>query len=87
MTGASRRRFRPSKSTVVHVVFGLFLIALYLALVWLGVGNVGAPTDIGGGLILLIGYFFTGIGILKGFSEFVRQKRRPENPRGTKKRS
>jgi uncharacterized membrane-anchored protein len=41
---------------------GLLLIALYAVLSALT--TIGDPGDIGGGLILLLGYLVTGVGVL-----------------------
>lgn len=46
------------------LVIGLGLVALYYLLSALEVGKVGAPTDIGGGLIALVGFIAVGIGVL-----------------------
>lgn len=43
---------------------GLGLAALYHLLSALEVGKIGAPTDIGGGLIALVGYITVGMGVL-----------------------
>ncbi len=41
---------------------GLAMVAVYHLLSALEVGEIGAPTDIGGGLIVLVGYLTVGIG-------------------------
>lgn len=46
------------------LVVGLTMVALYHLLSALEVGKIGAPTDIGGGLIVLVGYLTVGIGVV-----------------------
>jgi hypothetical protein len=43
---------------------GLVLVAVYWVLALLEVGEIGAPTDIGGGFILLAGYGLVALGLL-----------------------
>ena len=73
MTSPTRRPFRPSKTAVALVGFGVLLIVVYLALVWAGVGNFGEPTDIGGGALLLAGFACSGIGSVIGIIQFIRR--------------
>lgn len=70
-------RFRPSVTTAVLLAVGVGLIAAHGVLDWLNVGGIGAPTDIGGGLILLVGYILTGMGLVKGAVEFARRNQVP----------
>lgn len=55
----------------------MLVIAVYFALDAFNVGEIGAPTDIGGGLILLAGYILVWIGVVTGVIHFVRLKRLP----------
>ncbi len=73
MTSPTRRRFRPSTVTVSLVALGMLLIVAYLALSWLGIGKIGDPTDIGGGVMLLAGYALAGTGLVSGIIDFVRR--------------
>ncbi len=59
-----RRRNAPRGSSVLVLVVGLTMVALYHLLSALEVGKIGAPTDIGGGLIVLVGYLTVGIGVV-----------------------
>ena len=44
---------------------GILLVVLYGLLSALDVGKIGQPSDIGGGLVLLVGYVLTGIAVLQ----------------------
>ena len=59
MTDSNDVLCRPS---VLTLVAGLAVIGLYSVLRALEVGKIGAPTDIGGGVIALVGYIVTGVG-------------------------
>jgi len=48
---------------VLVLLAGLAVVAAYYLLSALEIGKIGAPTDIGGGLIALAGYVITGIGV------------------------
>lgn len=73
MTSPTRGRFRPSKVTISLAGFGVLLIVGYLALRSFGIGKIGDPTDIGGGVILLTGFACAGIGGVSGIVDFVRR--------------
>jgi len=53
---------------------GVALVAAYAVLRALDVGKIGDPTDIGGGLILLVGYAVTGVGVLMLVVDVVRRR-------------
>jgi hypothetical protein len=46
---------------------GLALVALHQVLAAVGVGSIGAPTDIGGGLIAVAGVLLVAGGLLAAF--------------------
>jgi len=58
------RRGRPRRCALLVGVIGLAVITLYYLLSFWGVGKFGAPTDIGGGLLALLGYVVTGCGVV-----------------------
>lgn len=58
------RRRRPRRRSLLVGVIGLAVIALYYLLSFWGVGKFGAPTDIGGGLLALLGYVLIGCGVV-----------------------
>jgi uncharacterized membrane protein YgdD (TMEM256/DUF423 family) len=58
------------------LALGVALTALYVALRAFHVGTIGAPTDIGGGLILLAGYAFSLLGLVAIGDEAVARRRR-----------
>ena len=59
------------------VVMGLLVIALYAILA--AFTTVGDPTDIGGGLILLLGYLLTGGGVRLVGKDRPRHRARPKD--------
>jgi hypothetical protein len=59
----TRAPSREHRAAWGSLVLGVVAVATYLGLAAAGTG-IGAPTDIGGGLILLAGYALTGVGIL-----------------------
>jgi amino acid transporter len=58
------------------LALGVALSALYIALRAFRVGQIGAPTDIGGGLILLAGYALSLLGLVAIVGEAVARRRR-----------
>jgi hypothetical protein len=46
------------------VVLGIALEVLYHAVKAAGIGDIGAPTDIGGGLVPLAGYIAAAAGVV-----------------------
>ena len=48
------------------IAFGLGLVVLHYVLAAFEVGGIGAPTDIGGGLIPLVGYVLIIVGLVEG---------------------
>lgn len=63
-TTAIRPAGRVQRPARVLLILGVVAVASYLVLGALGTG-IGAPTDIGGGLIPIAGYVLTGVGIFK----------------------
>jgi hypothetical protein len=55
----------PVVRALLWVVAGGALLALYYVLALLEVGGIGAPSDIGGGLIPLTGCILLFVGLLK----------------------
>lgn len=51
------------------------VVVLYRLLSAFGVGKIGQPSDIGGGLMLLAGYVVMGIAVLRIAWDFVRNRR------------
>jgi hypothetical protein len=49
-------------SSLLTLLAGVVLVALYFVLRLLDVGKIGDPTDIGGGFIVLAGYVLTAVG-------------------------
>lgn len=60
---------RESRRSVLRryglLLVGILLVVLYGLLSALDVGEIGQPSDIGGGLVLLVGYVLTGIAVLQ----------------------
>ena len=54
---------------------GILLVALYWLLSTFSVGKIGQPSDIGGGLMLLVGYVVMGIAVLRIAWDFGRNRR------------
>jgi hypothetical protein len=52
----------------------VILVAAYFALKLLDVGKIGDPTDIGGGVILLVGYALTAVGAVLIARDFLRYR-------------
>lgn len=69
-------RRQPCRVAVLVLVVGLSAIGLYYLLGALEVGNFGAPSDIGGGLVLLLGVITAVIGVVM----VVYSIRRPATP-------
>lgn len=59
-----RRSVRPRRTSVLVLVVGLAVVGLYYVLRAMEVGKIGAPTDIGGGLIALVGYITVAVGLV-----------------------
>ena len=65
--GESSQPVPSAVRAVTWIAVGLALVALYYVLAALEVGKIGAPTDIGGGLIPLVGYYvLIMVGLVKG---------------------
>lgn len=64
MTTSSNLSRLSARTPVALFCVGIATIAVYYALSALGIGKVGAPTDIGGGLMLLFGYLAGSIGLI-----------------------
>jgi uncharacterized membrane protein YgdD (TMEM256/DUF423 family) len=62
------------KGSLVTLLAGVILVAAYFALKLLDVGKIGDPTDIGGGVILLVGYALTAIGAVLIARDFLRYR-------------
>jgi len=58
--------------SIIVLAIGVVLIVVYFLLKHYGV--VGQPTDIGGGLILLLGYIFAAGGLIMVISNLVRTR-------------
>ncbi len=54
---------------------GLALVGLYAVLSGFHIGEIGAPTDIGGGLILLIGYVLITVALARLAADVLRGRR------------
>ena len=52
------------RSSLATLLTGVLLVVLHAVLSGLQVGKIGAETDIGGGLVVLLGYVLTGIGMV-----------------------
>ncbi len=59
------------------ILAGLALVVLHRVLVAFGVGTFGQPTDIGGGLVVLVGYAVTVAGVVGLWAAARRGRRRP----------
>jgi hypothetical protein len=59
---------------LITLLAGVALVVVYATLRALDVGKIGAPTDIGGGLILLVGYGVTGVGVVMIVLDVVRHR-------------
>lgn len=58
------------------LVVGLLSIAIYYILDGLDIGGIGSTSDIGGGLLLLLGYALSAAGIIGGAVVWTNRKRR-----------
>jgi hypothetical protein len=69
---------RPSnsirRSSLVTLLAGIALVAVYFALKLLDVGKIGDPTDIGGGGILGVGYAVTAVGVVLLGRDYLRYR-------------
>ena len=52
------------RSSVATLLTGVLAVAVYFVLRGLEIGKIGAETDIGGGLLLLVGYVLTALGVV-----------------------
>jgi len=50
------------RSSVATLLTGVLVVAVYFVLRGLEIGKIGAETDIGGGMLLLMGYVLTALG-------------------------
>lgn len=67
------RRVRfPRSAALLVLTVGLTVVALWFVLRALEVGGIGQPTDIGGGVILLLGYAITTWGLAWVVTDMVR---------------
>ena len=68
------------RTSVILVIVGLLMLALYQLLKAFEIGNFGAPADIGGGLIPLVGFIFIVVGLIRLFIGFIsgRSKQRDQ---------
>lgn len=62
----------PSLAAILVLVVGLGIVGLYFVLKALEVGKIGQPTDIGGGLIVVLGYAVTAWGLAWVITEMAR---------------
>lgn len=68
----------PRSPGIVTFCIGLFLVLVYWGLSTAEIGGIGADTDIGGGLILLVGYIFMLVGLIIALRAWLSQRsRRP----------
>lgn len=75
MTAPARHWPNLSKTALGLLGIGILFIVAYFVLDLFDVGKIGAPTDIGGGLILLAGYVLIAIALVMGVIELVHRKR------------
>jgi hypothetical protein len=69
-----RRSDAVRSSSLLTLLAGVLLVALYFLLRLLHIGGIGDPTDIGGGLILLVGYVVTAVGAVLIGRDVVRHR-------------
>jgi hypothetical protein len=62
------------RSSLLTLLAGIVLIAVYFALRVLDVGKIGDPTDIGGGAILVVGYAVTAVGVVLLGRDYLRYR-------------
>lgn len=58
------RRSRSEKAFLAIVVIGLLIVAAYYIMDVFSIGKIGDPTDIGGGMMAMAGYFITTVGAI-----------------------
>lgn len=68
-SGSSSRR-----TSVILVIVGLLLLALYRLLVAFEIGEFGEPANIGAGLIPLLGLILLVVGLIRLFVDFIRSR-------------
>ena len=66
------RRSNSRRTSVILVIAGLLMLVLYQLLKVLEVGEIGAPADIGGGLIPLLGLILLVVGLIRLFIDVIR---------------
>ena len=66
---------RPPRVRDVTLLIGAALIATYFLCRSFEIGKIGAPSDIGGGFILLAGYALSGIGCALAIGDLVEYRR------------
>ena len=76
----SGRKSGSQRTSVILVVVGLLLCVLYWLLKTLEIGKFGQPSDIGGGLIPLLGLILIVVGLIRLFIGFIsgRSKQRDQ---------
>ena len=62
------------KTTVTLLVLGCAIVAAYFVLA--ATTSIGDPADIGGGVILLVGYVVTGVGLAFLAADLMGHRRR-----------
>jgi hypothetical protein len=62
------------RSSLLTLLAGIVLIAVYFALRVLDFGKIGDPTDIGGGAILVVGYAVTAVGVVLLGRDYLRYR-------------
>lgn len=60
--------------SMVVMLSGLAFVAVYYLLSAFEIGKIGAPSDIGGGLILLAGYVITSLGVILIGRDLIRRR-------------
>jgi len=62
------------RRSMVVLLSGLAVVAVYYLLSTFEIGKIGAPSDIGGGLIVLVGYVITGLGLILIGRDLIRRR-------------
>lgn len=81
----TRRVRSPRPAALLVLAVGLAIVALWFVLKALEIGGIGQATDIGGGLILLLGYAITTWGVAWVITDVVRG--RPQKVRRSGERA
>lgn len=68
-------RKAPTPAGAVLILLGVALVVLYHVLKATGTGGIGAPSDIGGGGILLAGYVCVAVGLILWVRALIRRRR------------